>query len=550
MKTYDAIVIGSGATGGWAAKQLCEGGMEVLMLDAGRMIDPSKEFQEHTWPYQLPFRGFGKPGDIEVRQRSASRFASEFTTQFYVNDADLPYTTPEAKPFNWIRARNVGGRTLAWGRQTYRLSNYDLQAATHDGFGQNWPIRYEELAPYYDIVESFIGVSGRAEGYEALPDGKFLPPMNFSCGEMQLKKVVDAYGDRIMTIGRAAILTERHEGRAACHWCGHCGRGCMTGSYFSTPSSTLPAAVKTKKLTLQTNAIARQILMGKNGKARGVVYIDGTTGKHHEVNAKIVMLNASTLESTRLLMLSKLGGQNDALGHYLVDHTIDCRVLGFLPASPGKITEFDDNRANGLYIPRFRNLKTRHPDYIRGWGYQGEAIRGIFPTHAAHRTGFGADFKKSVREDWPYATRLWAFGEMLARRENFVRLDETVKDKWGIPELHIECVHSDNEIKMMKDAVDTAQEMMHKAGAEIYDVNYTPSAPGTCVHELGTARMGTDPKTSVLNQWNQVWDVPNLFVTDGAAFPSSGCVNPTLTMMAMTVRACEHILERSKRREI
>jgi choline dehydrogenase-like flavoprotein len=216
MKTYDAIVIGSGATGGWAAKQLCEGGMEVLMLDAGRMIDPSKEFQEHTWPYQLPFRGFGKPGDIEVRQRSASRFAGEFTTQFYVNDADLPYTTPQDKPFNWIRARNVGGRTLAWGRQTYRLSNYDLQAASHDGFGQNWPLRYEDLAPYYDIVESFIGVSGRAEGYEALPDGKFLPPMNFSCGEMQLKKVVDAYGDRIMTIGRAAILTERHEGRAAC----------------------------------------------------------------------------------------------------------------------------------------------------------------------------------------------------------------------------------------------------------------------------------------------------------------------------------------------
>jgi choline dehydrogenase-like flavoprotein len=549
MKTYDAIVVGSGATGGWAAKQLCEGGMEVLMLEAGRMMDPSKDFKEHTWPYELPFRGFGKPGDIETRQRSASRFAGEFTTQFYVNDADLPYTTPEDKPFNWIRARNVGGRTLAWGRQTYRLSHYDLQAASHDGFGQNWPVRYEEIAPYYDIVESFIGVSGRAEGYEALPDGKFLPPMNFSCGEMQLKKVVDGYGDRIMTIGRAAILTQRHEGRAACHWCGHCGRGCVTGSYFSTPSSTLPAAVKTKKLTLQTNAIAHQILM-KNGKAHGIAYIDGNTGKSHEVNAKVVMLNASTLESTRLLMLSKLGGQNDALGHYLTDHTIDCRVLGFLPAPPGPIAEFDDNRANGIYVPRFRNLKTKHPDYIRGWGYQGEAIRGIFPTHAAHRPGFGADFKKSVREDWPYATRLWAFGEMLARRENFVRLDAEVKDKWGIPELHIECVHSDNELKMMKDAVDTAQEMMHKAGAEIYEVNYTPRPPGTCVHELGTARMGTDPKTSVLNSWNQVWDVPNLFVTDGAMFPSSGCVNPTLTMMAFTVRACEHILERAKRREI
>ena len=550
MKVYDAIVVGSGATGGWAAKQLCEGGMEVLMLEAGRKLDPARDFQEHTWPYQLPFRGFGKPGDIEVRQRSVARFANEFTTQFFVNDADLPYTTPADKPFNWIRSRILGGRTLAWGRQTYRLSNYDFQAATHDGHGQNWPIHYEDLAPYYDIVESFIGVSGKTEGYEALPDGKFLPPMNFSCGEMKLKKVVESYGDRIMTIGRAAILTQKHEGRLACHWCGHCGRGCMTGSYFSTPSSTLPAAMKTGKLTLQTDAIARQIIRGKDGKARGIAYIDAHTGKHREVYAKVVMLNASTLESTRLLMLSNMGTSNEALGHYLMDHTIDCRVLGFMPAPPGPIAEFDDNRANGLYIPRFRNLKTKRPDYIRGWGYQGEAIRGMYPTHAQHRAGFGADFKKSVREDWPYATRLWAFGEMLSRRENQVSLDPAAKDKWGIPELHIECVHSENEIKMMKDAVDTAREMMEKAGAEIYEVNYTPRPPGTCVHELGTARMGTDPKTSVLNSWNQVWDVPNLFVTDGAAFPSTGCVNPTLTMMALTVRTCEHILDRAKRREI
>jgi len=549
MRSYDAIVVGSGASGGWAAKQLCEGGLEVLLIDAGRQLDPRKDFKEHTWPYELPYRGFGKPGDIDVRQKSASRFASEFTTQFYVNDADLPYSTPPDKPFNWIRARVVGGRTLAWGRQTYRLSDYDFQAASHDGHGVNWPIRYGDLAPYYDQVETFIGVTGRAEGYEALPDGKYLPPMNFSCGEVKLKKVVDSYGDRIMTIGRAAILTENHEGRVKCHWCGHCGRGCVTGSYFSTPSSTLPAAVKTGKLTLQTGAIAHQVLMGPDGKARGISFIDAETGQSQEVLSRIVMLNASTLESTRLLMLSKIGN-TDVLGKYLVDHTIDCRVLGFLPAPPPPITEFDDNRANGIYVPRFRNLKTKQADYIRGWGYQGEAIRGIFPTHAPHTPGYGASFKKKVREEWPYATRLWAFGEMLARPENFVRLDANVKDRWGIPELHIEIAHSDNEINMMKDAVDTAQEMMRKAGAEIYEVNYKPSTPGTCVHELGTARMGSDPKTSVLNPYNQVWDVPNLFVTDGAAFPSSGCVNPTLTMMAMTVRACDHILDRAKRGEI
>jgi len=300
MRSYDAIVVGSGASGGWAAKQLCEGGLEVLLIDAGRQLDPRKDFKEHTWPYELPYRGFGKPGDIDVRQKSASRFASEFTTQFYVNDADLPYSTPPDKPFNWIRARVVGGRTLAWGRQTYRLSDYDFQAASHDGHGVNWPIRYGDLAPYYDQVETFIGVTGRAEGYEALPDGKYLPPMNFSCGEVKLKKVVDSYGDRIMTIGRAAILTENHEGRVKCHWCGHCGRGCVTGSYFSTPSSTLPAAVKTGKLTLQTGAIAHQVLMGPDGKARGISFIDAETGQSQEVLSRIVMLNASTLESTRL----------------------------------------------------------------------------------------------------------------------------------------------------------------------------------------------------------------------------------------------------------
>jgi choline dehydrogenase-like flavoprotein len=397
MKVYDAIVVGSGATGGWAAKQLCEGGLEVALLEAGRKLDPAKDYNEHTWPYQKPFRGFGKPGDIEVRQKSVARFASEMTTQFFVNDADLPYTTPPDKPFNWIRSRNVGGRTLAWGRQCYRLSNYDFKAASHDGHGQDWPITYEELAPYYDKVEEYIGVSGRAEGYEALPDGKFMKPMNFSCGEQQLKKVVDSYGDRIMTIGRAAILTANHNGRVACHWCGHCGRGCVTGSYFSTVSSTLPAAQKTGKLTLMTEVIAHEVLMGKDGKARGIAYIDGHTGKSKEVLAKVVMLNASTLESTRLLMLSKLGQQSGVLGKYLMDHTIDCRVLGFMKAPPGPITEFDDNRANGIYIPRFRNLKTKHPDYIRGWGYQGEAIRGMYPTHAPHVAGYGAAFKKSGR---------------------------------------------------------------------------------------------------------------------------------------------------------
>ncbi len=554
VKIYDAIVVGSGATGGWAAKQLTQGGMEVLLLEAGRKLDPAKDFLEHAWPYDMPFRGFGRPMDLEVRQGSAAGFSSEYTTHLFVNDADVPYTTPPDKPFNWVRSRQVGGRSITWGRQSYRYSNYDFQAASHDGYGVNWPFRYEDLAPYYDLVEDFIGVSGRAEGWEALPDGRFLPPMKYTCGELELKKAVDRYGDRILTIGRTAILTRNHRGRPACHWCGHCGRGCTTGSYYSSPASTIPAAFQTGRLTLQPDSIAHEVLVDGNGLARGVAYIERLTNRSREVYGKTVVLCASTLESTRLMLLSRsrfhpngIGNSSGVLGHYLMDHTIGCGAAGFLTRTAGPVDRWDDGRANGIYVPRFRNLKTKRPDYIRGFGYQGGGGRGMFPTHAEHTPGYGAAFKRAVRERWPYPIRLFAWGECLARYENHVRINYEKKDRWGIPVLHIECAFGDNELKMMKDAVDTAQEMLRAAGAEITEVNYTPRPPGTCIHEIGTARMGTDPKTSVLNKWNQSWDVKNLFVTDGASFPSSGCANPTLTMMAVTARACEYILDQYKK---
>ena len=551
MKTYDAIVIGSGATGGWAAKQLTEGGMDVLLLEAGRQLDPAKDYLEHAWPYDMRFRGFGKPNYFTERQNSSKRFNNEYVSHLYADDADVPYTTPKDKPFNWVRARQVGGRTIIWGRQCYRLSDYDFKAADHDGYGVNWPIRYADLKPYYDLVENFIGVSGRAEGWDAVPDGNFLPPMNFSCGEYAMKKVIDGYGDRIMTIGRTAILTQNHQGRVACHWCGHCGRGCHTGSYFSSPASTLPAAAATGKLTLQPNAVVYRILKGEDGKASGVGYIDALTNEALDVNAKIVMVCASSLESTRLLMLSGIGRSSDALGHYLMDHTIDCGAWGYLPRPQGgKVTEWDDKRANGIYVPRFRNLKEKRKDYIRGYGFQGEAATSMYPAHAHRVRGYGAGFKDEVRDEWLYRIRLWAFGEMLARKENHVRLNSDQTDRWGIPTLHVDCAYGDNEKAMMKDAVDTARETLEKVGAEITNINYDLSPPGTCIHEIGTARMGDSEESSVLNAYNEVWDTPNVFVTDGASFPSSGCANPTLTMMALTARACDHILERSKRREI
>ena len=557
---YDAIVVGSGATGGWAAKELTERGFRVIVLEAGRKLDPEQDFTEHKWPYEVEYRGtFSARSIYRERQPIQGKCVSfsEYTRQFFVDDVDNPYTTAEGKGFDWIRGRQVGGRTIMWGRQTYRLSDYELKAASRDGYGDDWPISYADIAPYYDKVEEFIGVSGSSENIPNLPDGKFLPAMKLTCGEQQLKRAVEKrWKDRRVMIGRAAILTRRHNGRAACHYCGHCERGCTTSSYFSSPGSTLPAAAKTGRMTLRTNAVASHVIVDPGtGKAKGVACIDQTTKKAFEVFGKVIVLCASTIESTRLLLNSAtrqhaagLGNSSGVLGHYLVDHIYGISIGGLVPGVANYPYNYDDGRANGIYIPKFRNVAERYPKFIRGYGIQGAVQRGMVPANAKAIPGFGSEYKRMIREKGaPAPFWMSAFGEMLPRKENRVMINKEVKDAWGIPVAHMDCQHSDNEREMAKDALESLKEIATEAGFEIGYASPFLAAPGLCIHEVGTARMGADPKTSVLNKFNQSWDVKNLFVTDGAAFVSAGCQNPTLTMMALTVRACEYIVDQYKK---
>ena len=486
-KVYDAVIVGSGATGGWAAKELCEAGMEVALLEAGPKLDPATDFSDHVRSFELPFRGRGNTKErVKARPIGSKCYACEESNEhFFVDENENPWTTPPDKPFWWIRGRQVGGRTLMWGRQSYRLSDYDFKAATHDGYGDDWPIAYEDLAPYYDKVESYIGISGNAEGLEQLPDGQFLPPMPFRCGEWILKKAVDAMGRR-MTIGRVAVLTRNHRGRAACHYCGPCYRGCLTGSYFSSPVSTLPAAEETGRLTLVTNAVVRHVTTDDEGLADGIYYFDRLTRQSREIKAKVVVLCASTLESTRIMFNSAsdrfpngLANSSDVLGHYLMDHFMYPGARGFLPKRRNAPAELAV-RPNGIYIPRFRNLKTRESKFIRGYGYQGGEGVTVYE-HAYSTKGFGQDFKHSVRDANLSTLSLTGFGETLARHENLCRLDENVRDAWDIPVLHVDCSYGDNEAAMAKDMTEQGNAMLEAAGAEITSLTSDYPPPGFAI---------------------------------------------------------------------
>ncbi len=557
--TYDAIVVGSGISGGWAAKELAEAGLNTLVLEAGRPIDPAADYAEHEPAWNFRYRGLGDRKSLAERQpvQRTCYACDEGAAKFFVDDVDNPYSTADGKPFLWIRGRQVGGRSITWARQSYRWSDLDFEANLRDGHGVDWPIRYADLAPWYDHVERFAGISGEALGLEQLPDGRFLPPMPMNCAEQFVKAGVERrFGrERVMTIGRTAVLTVDHNGRAACHYCGPCHRGCVTRSYFSSLNATLPAAAGTGRMTLRPNSVVAEVLYDSHtGRARGVRVIDAVTHEDMEFESRVVFLCASALESTRILLNSRpdrfptgLGNSSGELGHNLMDHTMGGGARGLVPGLDDR--DAYGRRPNGVYVPRFRNVREEHPDFLRGYGFQGAAGRFDW-TRGLDMPGFGADFKEALRRPGPWQMTLYGFGECLPRRSNYVEIDPNRKDRWGVPILRIHCEWSDNERALLQDMSVTAAEMLEAAGTTNIRPFVDDNPPGLTIHEMGTARMGRDPRTSVLNAYNQCHDVPNVFVTDGASMTSSACQNPSLTYMALTARACSYAVAQMQRREL
>jgi len=554
---YDAIVVGSGMTGGWAAKELTELGLRTLVLEAGRPISPEKDAAEHVQPWEMRFRGMGDRRHVESRQRMQRNSVSfdELSHRYWTDDVDNPYTTPADKPFHWFRARQEGGKSLIWGRQVYRWSDLDFEANQRDSIAVDWPIRYRDLAPWYDRVERFIGVSGRAEGLAHLPDGPFLPPMDFSCVEEHVRERIAARfgGERLMTIGRVAVLTEALNGRAPCHYCGPCHRGCITRSYFSSVNATLPAARATGRLTLRPFSIVRSLVLDpRSNRVSGVQVIDAQTRAERTYTARVVFLCASAIESARILLNSRsakfpdgLANASGQVGRNIMDHIKWGGASGEMEGWSDKRTV--GARPNGIYVPRFRNVGSKHPDFIRGYGFQGGANRAGWQG-SARAPGIGLDFKRRLSTLGPWSMTFGGFGEMLPREENRATVHPTRVDAWGIPVLHIDCSWGPNELALYRDMNVTAAELLEAAGARnIRPDARGPSTPGNTNHEMGTARMGRDPRTSVLNQWNQAWDIPNLFLTDGACMTSSANQNPSLTYMALTARACHHAVAELKR---
>jgi len=549
--TFDAIVVGSGITGGWAAKELTEKGLKTLVLERGRKLEHVKDYTTaNTSIWDLRHRNQNVATDKENYPIQSTVYAfNEGTKHLWVNDKEHPYTTPKDQPFIWLRGNHVGGRSLMWGRQTYRWSDLDFEANAKDGHGVDWPIRYKDISAWYSYVEKFIGVSGQAENLPQLPDSEFLPPMDMFCVEERLKGSIETkWPKRRMTIGRAANLTKAHNGRSACQHRNLCYRGCPYGAYFSSQSSTLPAAAATGNMTLQTNAVVETLLFDKDkSKATGVRVIDTTTGERMEYKAKIIFLCASTLGSTQILLQSTsdrfpngFGNASGELGHNLMDHLFNLHAYADFDGDLDKY--YDGQRPNGIYIPRFRNVWDKHPDFIRGYGFQGGASRAGWEYNRG-KPGIGADFKKSITELGGWKMAFYGFGEILPYHHNKIQLNKDKKDIDGLPTLHIDTKLGANELAMKKDLLQTAEEMMASAGAKNISVWDGDAPMGSGIHEMGTARMGKDPKTSVLNKWNQVHEAKNVFVTDGSCMTSASCVNPSLTYMALTARAVDYAVK-------
>jgi len=556
---YDVIVVGSGITGGWAAKEFTEAGWNTLVLEAGGPVNPASDYVEHVPVWQTRFRGLRDRQRMLLDQpvQRECYACDELAAKFFVNDRENPYTTPQGKPFMWIRGRQVGGRSIMWGRQTYRWSDLDFEANAREGIAIDWPIRYRDIAPWYDYVERFVGVSGQAEGLPHLPDGQFLPPMEMTCAELVVKEAIARHfaGERLMTIGRCAVLTEDRGERQACHYCGPCHRGCISRAYFSSLNASLPAAKETGKLTLRPHSVVHSVIYdAKKKRAGGVRVIDAETHHAQEFFAPVIFLCASALESTRILLHSAtpecpngLGNSSGELGRNLMDHVMGGGASGRIPGNEDKTIVA--RRPNGIYVPRFRNVRRKDTGFLRGYGFQGGAWREEW-TRGVWLSGFGAEFKRAMSRPGPWVMSFYGFGECLPNPGNFVELDKNTLDKWGIPVLKIHCAWSENERALLQDMAVSAAEMLAVAGAHHIEPFVEDNPPGLTIHEMGTARMGNDPKASVLNPHNQMHDVPNVFVTDGAAMVSSSCVNPSITYMALTARACRYALEQRKRGEL
>jgi choline dehydrogenase-like flavoprotein len=547
---YDVVIVGSGATGGWAAKELTEAGYEVLVLDAGGMPPPGGQSRQ---PYQVRFRNmFDNLALNGTRQpvQARSWACDEYRAGLFIDDSDHPYEGSEG--FTWIRGSSVGGRMNVWGRQVYRYSEQDFAAYNMEGLAEPWPLAYSELAPFYDEVEAFIGVSGACDCVENLPDGKFLPPMSMTDGELHLKQAVESrWPDRRVIIGRTATLTQDHGGRKACDGSGHCYRGCGTRSFFEPLGTTLARARATGRLSLMPNAHVLSLVMDEErGEARGVTYLDLRDGKERTVEARAVVLAASTLASTRILMSTRtesrpdgLGASSGVLGSYLHGHIHSVMCSGRVPWLLKPVGAHDEGRPNQIYIPQFLNNvgQAPEPDFVGGFGIEGAVKHYMFPRDLASRPGFGVELKRSIRDDLvPGHFFLTAFGVMLPRAENGVALSG-LKDKWGVPTLKVSCSYGDNDLAMAKAMAESVVEVAEAADFTVDSVSPVPGSPGLCVHEVGTARMGASPNGSVLDPFMRVWDAPNVLVVDGAAFPSSGPQNPTLTMMALSLRASRRL---------
>lgn len=577
-KTYDAIVVGSGAAGGMAAHVLTSQGMQVLLLEAGKNLDVTSELKSMEWPYQHERRGDMppayhalRPNEYTIRNPPYAQNSKyphvesyvqgwsgpDYSKNILVDEKDHPYTGTK---YAWVRARCVGGKTNIWGRLALRLSDYDFKAASRDGFGMDWPISYSDIEPYYDKVDLYLGISGHKENIPWLPDSQFQRAIRLTPAEIKLRAGLGQM-NRVLTPYRAGVTTDglkHNKYRTHCYGRGACDRragGCDIHAAFDSPTGLIQPAMDTGNLTLRPNSIVYEVTVDKQtGKASGVSFIDAQTRKTYQVKGKAVVLGASTLESARLMLLSKsprypngIGNSSTHVGHNFCEHLMGPGITGLVKDLVGKPRTLDDGKPGSFYVARFRNLDGKKSNFLRGYGFEGSSGTTMFPESAMSTPGFGVNYKKAVRDYAGAYISMGAFGEVLPRYENYVGIDPAVKDKWGVPVLQFHYKFGDNEKKMAADMAASAREMFEESGIEIVDVNREVLTEGWSIHELGTARMGNDPKTSVLNQFQQSHDVPNLLVVDGSSHVSASCQNPTWTIMALCWRSCDHLADEMKK---